>query len=89
LPDRIDMILGWRSAGHSSTGTAGTPPTRPTSPPLLEAAVTDMQARALRFAGKQRDHAPTGEYPFVVVRGLELTESASCLRCGFAERGCW
>jgi S-DNA-T family DNA segregation ATPase FtsK/SpoIIIE len=34
---------------------------------LLEAAVSDMQARAARFAGKQRDHAPTPEFPFVVV----------------------
>jgi S-DNA-T family DNA segregation ATPase FtsK/SpoIIIE len=34
---------------------------------LLEAAVTDMQARALRFAGKQRDHTPSREFPFVVV----------------------
>jgi len=34
---------------------------------LLEAAVSDMQARARRFAGKQRDHTPTAEHPFVVV----------------------
>jgi S-DNA-T family DNA segregation ATPase FtsK/SpoIIIE len=34
---------------------------------LLEAAVSDMQARAARFAGKQRDHTPTTEHPFVVV----------------------
>ena len=34
---------------------------------LLEAAVTEMQARAARFAGKQRDHTPTVEFPFVVV----------------------
>jgi S-DNA-T family DNA segregation ATPase FtsK/SpoIIIE len=34
---------------------------------LLETAVTDMQARAARFAGKQRDHSPTPEFPFVVV----------------------
>jgi S-DNA-T family DNA segregation ATPase FtsK/SpoIIIE len=34
---------------------------------LLEDAVTGMQARARRFAGKQRDHAPTAEDPFVVV----------------------
>ncbi len=34
---------------------------------LLEAAVNDMQARARRFAGKQRDHTPTPEHPFVVV----------------------
>ena len=26
-----------------------------------------MQARAARFAGRQRDHTPTTEYPFVVV----------------------
>jgi S-DNA-T family DNA segregation ATPase FtsK/SpoIIIE len=26
-----------------------------------------MQARAARFAGRQRDHAPTPEFPFVVV----------------------
>jgi S-DNA-T family DNA segregation ATPase FtsK/SpoIIIE len=34
---------------------------------LLEDAVTGMQARARRFAGKQRDHQPTQEHPFVVV----------------------
>jgi len=34
---------------------------------LLEDAVADMQARAARFAGKQRDHIPTPEFPFVVV----------------------
>jgi DNA segregation ATPase FtsK/SpoIIIE, S-DNA-T family len=34
---------------------------------LLEADVTQMQARAARFAGRQRDHTPTPEFPFVVV----------------------
>jgi S-DNA-T family DNA segregation ATPase FtsK/SpoIIIE len=34
---------------------------------LLEADVADMQARAARFAGRQRDHAPTMADPFVVV----------------------
>ncbi len=34
---------------------------------LLEDAVTDMQARARRFAGKQRDHAPSTEFPFTVI----------------------
>jgi DNA segregation ATPase FtsK/SpoIIIE, S-DNA-T family len=34
---------------------------------LLEDAVTGMQARARRFAGRQRDHAPTEQDPFVVV----------------------
>jgi S-DNA-T family DNA segregation ATPase FtsK/SpoIIIE len=34
---------------------------------LLEADVADMQARAAKFAGCQRDHKPTREYPFVVV----------------------
>jgi S-DNA-T family DNA segregation ATPase FtsK/SpoIIIE len=34
---------------------------------LLEDAVADMQDRAARFAGRQRDHAPTAEYPFTVV----------------------
>jgi DNA segregation ATPase FtsK/SpoIIIE, S-DNA-T family len=34
---------------------------------MLEAAVADMQARAARFAGVQRDHTPTREYPFTVV----------------------
>ena len=33
---------------------------------LLEEAVADMQRRAARFAGKQRDHTPTAECPFVV-----------------------
>jgi len=34
---------------------------------LLEADVQNMQERAARFAGRQRDHQPTAEYPFVVV----------------------
>ena len=34
---------------------------------MLEAAVKDMQARAAKLAGKQRDHTPTTEYPFVVI----------------------
>jgi len=34
---------------------------------LLEDAVTSMQPRAKRFAGRQRDHTPTAEDPFVVV----------------------
>jgi len=34
---------------------------------LLEDAVAQMQARAARFAGRQRDHTPTWEFPFVVV----------------------
>jgi S-DNA-T family DNA segregation ATPase FtsK/SpoIIIE len=34
---------------------------------MLEAAVAEMQARAARFAGKHREHAPTVEDPFVVV----------------------
>jgi DNA segregation ATPase FtsK/SpoIIIE, S-DNA-T family len=34
---------------------------------LLEADVTAMQERAARFAGLQRDHTPTTDYPFVVV----------------------
>jgi S-DNA-T family DNA segregation ATPase FtsK/SpoIIIE len=34
---------------------------------MLEDAVHDMQARASVLAGKQRDHTPTIEHPFVVV----------------------
>ncbi len=34
---------------------------------MLEAAVRDMRARAAQLAGKQRDHTPTIEFPFVVV----------------------
>ena len=34
---------------------------------MLESAVDDMQARAAQLAGKQRDHTPTVEFPFVVV----------------------
>jgi S-DNA-T family DNA segregation ATPase FtsK/SpoIIIE len=34
---------------------------------LLEEAAADMQARARRFAGKQREHAPSAEFPFTVV----------------------
>ncbi len=34
---------------------------------MLERAVTDMRARAAQLAGKQRDHTPTVEFPFVVI----------------------
>jgi S-DNA-T family DNA segregation ATPase FtsK/SpoIIIE len=34
---------------------------------MLERAVADMQARATRFAGYQRDHTPTAADPFTVV----------------------
>ncbi len=34
---------------------------------MLESAVADMQARAAVLAGKQRDHTPTTEHPFVVI----------------------
>ena len=34
---------------------------------MLETAVADMQARAMKFAGKHRDHTPTVEHPFVVI----------------------
>ena len=34
---------------------------------LLEADVAEMQERARRFAGRQRDHTPTTDDPFVVV----------------------
>ena len=34
---------------------------------MLDQAVADMQARAARFAGVQRDHTPTAEDPFTVV----------------------
>ncbi|MDQ2874741.1 MAG: FtsK/SpoIIIE domain-containing protein, partial [Actinomycetota bacterium] len=34
---------------------------------MLEDAVRDMQARAGVLAGKQRDHHPTTEHPFVIV----------------------
>ena len=34
---------------------------------MLDQAVADMQARAARFAGGQRDHTPTREDPFTVV----------------------
>jgi DNA segregation ATPase FtsK/SpoIIIE, S-DNA-T family len=33
----------------------------------LDQAVADMQQRAASFAGRQRDHTPTGEHPFTVV----------------------
>ena len=39
---------------------------------LLEDAVADMQDRAARFAGKQRDHIPTTEHPFTVVMVDEI-----------------
>jgi S-DNA-T family DNA segregation ATPase FtsK/SpoIIIE len=34
---------------------------------MLEDAVADMQARAAMFAGRQRDHTPTRQYPFTVI----------------------
>jgi S-DNA-T family DNA segregation ATPase FtsK/SpoIIIE len=34
---------------------------------MLDQAVADMQVRAALFAGRQRDHTPTAEYPFTVV----------------------
>jgi DNA segregation ATPase FtsK/SpoIIIE, S-DNA-T family len=34
---------------------------------MLEGAVRDMRARAAQLAGKQRDHTPTAEFPFVVI----------------------
>jgi DNA segregation ATPase FtsK/SpoIIIE, S-DNA-T family len=34
---------------------------------MLDQAVKDMQARAARLAGKQRDHSPTTDDPFVVI----------------------
>jgi S-DNA-T family DNA segregation ATPase FtsK/SpoIIIE len=34
---------------------------------MLDDAVADMQHRAAQLAGKQRDHTPTAEFPFVVV----------------------
>jgi len=34
---------------------------------LLEANVADMQERAARMAGRQRDHTPTADDPFIVV----------------------
>ena len=34
---------------------------------LLEDAVTEMQYRAARLAGKHRDHTPTSEHPFTLV----------------------
>jgi S-DNA-T family DNA segregation ATPase FtsK/SpoIIIE len=34
---------------------------------MLDRAVADMQARAARFAGVQREHTPTREHPFIVV----------------------
>ena len=36
---------------------------------MLDQAVADMQDRAGRFAGRQRDHTPTVEDPFTVVLG--------------------
>jgi S-DNA-T family DNA segregation ATPase FtsK/SpoIIIE len=34
---------------------------------MLEDAVADMQTRAAKLAGRQRDHTPTTAYPFVLV----------------------
>jgi len=34
---------------------------------MLEGAGRDMRARAAQLAGKQRDHTPTAEFPFVVI----------------------
>jgi len=45
---------------------------------LLEAAVGEMQARARRFAGKQRDHTPSPEFPFVAVLVDEIAFLTAC-----------
>jgi DNA segregation ATPase FtsK/SpoIIIE, S-DNA-T family len=34
---------------------------------MLDRAIADMQTRAGRFAGRQREHTPTTEDPFTVV----------------------
>lgn len=39
---------------------------------LLEDAVAGMQERARRFAGRQRDHSPTPQQPFVVIMVDEI-----------------
>src|ERR1039458_8801701 len=39
---------------------------------LLEEAVADMQARARRFAGRQRDHTSSAEFPFTVIMVDEI-----------------
>ena len=39
---------------------------------LLEEAVADMQARARRFAGRQRDHTASAEFPFTVIMVDEI-----------------
>ena len=60
---------------------------------LLEAAVSEMQARAQRFAGRQRDHTPTPEHPFVVVLVDEIARSSPPTRptasCGSASSRHW
>jgi S-DNA-T family DNA segregation ATPase FtsK/SpoIIIE len=48
--------------------TYGAYPSSPVSiAAMLDQAVADMQGRASRFAGRQRDHTPTAEDPFTVV----------------------
>jgi len=47
---------------------------------MLDQAVADMQARAARFAGVQRDHTATIEYPFTVV----LVDEVAFLTAGYA-----
>ena len=45
---------------------------------LLENAVGEMQARARRLAGKQRDHTPSPEHPFVAVLVDEIAFLTAC-----------
>jgi hypothetical protein len=51
---------------------------------MLEGAAADVQARAARFAGRQRDHTPTKEDPFVVV----LVDEVAFLTAWTTRGGC-
>ncbi|GLU47120.1 FtsK/SpoIIIE domain-containing protein [Nocardiopsis ansamitocini] len=59
-PKRMELSYGRTLfARYADTGE--------TAVALLEQAVSDMQERAERYAGKQRSHTPTVDDPFVVV----------------------
>jgi S-DNA-T family DNA segregation ATPase FtsK/SpoIIIE len=62
-PKLMELAYGW--AIFDTYGTYAASPVAIAA--MLEAAVADMQDRAARFAGRQRDHTPTIEDPFVVV----------------------
>jgi DNA segregation ATPase FtsK/SpoIIIE, S-DNA-T family len=63
--DRKLMELAYGRAIFDTHGRYATTPAAILA--MLEDAVAQMQARAVAFAGKQRDHTPTAEHPLIVI----------------------